>query len=95
MVKPVDSSGSKGVVKIYSSSELKNAVEEALSYSRCGRFIVEEFIKKKVIRSLAMDFPWMENLSLLVMEMSFIAVEMVLESMWRWGNFGHHFWILK
>ena len=47
MVKPVDSSGSKGVVKIYSSSELKNAVEEALSYSRCGRFIVEEFIKKK------------------------------------------------
>lgn len=47
MVKPVDSSGSKGVVKIYSRAELKDAVEEALSYSRGKRFIVEEFIVKK------------------------------------------------
>lgn len=47
MVKPVDSSGSKGVVKIYSVEELKAAVEEALSYSRGKRFIVEEFIVKK------------------------------------------------
>lgn len=47
MVKPVDSSGSKGVVKIFSSDELKDAVEEALSYSRGKRFIVEEFIVKK------------------------------------------------
>lgn len=47
MVKPVDSSGSKGVVKIYKKSELKAAVEEALSYSRKKRFIIEEFIEKK------------------------------------------------
>ena len=47
MVKPVDSSGSKGVVKIYDKDELKAAVEEALSYSRGKRFIVEEFIVKK------------------------------------------------
>ena len=47
MVKPVDSSGSKGVVKIYSKDELEDAVGEALSYSRSGRFIVEEFIVKK------------------------------------------------
>lgn len=47
MVKPVDSSGSKGVVKIYSPEELKPAVEEALAYSRGKRFIVEEFIVKK------------------------------------------------
>ena len=47
MVKPVDSSGSKGVVKIYKKDELKAAVEEALSYSRGKRFIVEEFIVKK------------------------------------------------
>jgi len=47
MVKPVDSSGSKGVVKIYDSSELKSAVDEALSYSRAKRFVVEEFIEKK------------------------------------------------
>ena len=47
MVKPVDSSGSKGVVKIHGKEELKGAVNEALSYSRGGRFIVEEFIRKK------------------------------------------------
>lgn len=47
MVKPVDSSGSKGVVKIYDSSELEAAVNEALSYSRAKRFVVEEFIEKK------------------------------------------------
>ena len=43
----MDSSGSKGVVKIYDKDELKDAVEEALSYSRGKRFIVEEFIVKK------------------------------------------------
>lgn len=47
MVKPVDSSGSKGVVKIYNKHELQDAVQEALVYSRSGRFIVEEFIIKK------------------------------------------------
>ena len=47
MVKPVDSSGSKGVVKIYGKEELKDAVEEALSYSRGKRFIIEDFIVKK------------------------------------------------
>ena len=47
MVKPVDSSGSKGVVKVHDETELKAAVDEALSYSRGKRFIVEEFIEKK------------------------------------------------
>ncbi len=47
MVKPVDSSGSKGVVKIYNNDQLADAVEEALSYSRSKRFIIEEFIVKK------------------------------------------------
>jgi biotin carboxylase len=47
MVKPVDSSGSKGVVKIMDKSELEAAVEEALSYSRSKRIVVEEFIQKK------------------------------------------------
>lgn len=47
MVKPVDSSGSKGVVKIYGVDELKDAVAEALLYSRGKRFIIEEFIVKK------------------------------------------------
>ena len=47
MVKPVDSSGSKGVVKIYNESELKDAFDEAQSYSRSKRVIIEEFIVKK------------------------------------------------
>lgn len=47
MVKPVDSSGSKGVVKVYDRDGVRAAVEEALSYSRGGRFIIEEFIEKK------------------------------------------------
>ena len=47
MVKPVDSSGSKGVVKVEDKDRLPEAVREALSYSRSGRFIMEEFIEKK------------------------------------------------
>lgn len=47
MVKPVDSSGSKGITKLADWSNLQNAVEEALSYSRSKRFIIEEFIIKK------------------------------------------------
>ena len=47
MVKPVDSSGSKGVVKVEEVAKLKDAVMEALQYSRRKRFIVEEFIVKK------------------------------------------------
>lgn len=47
MVKPVDSSGSKGVNKLTDWSQLKCFVEDALSYSRDKRFIIEEFIAKK------------------------------------------------
>lgn len=47
MVKPVDASGSKGVVKVQDLGGLYPAVKEALAYSRCGRFVVEEFIVKK------------------------------------------------
>lgn len=47
MVKPVDSSGSKGVVKVSDPRGIETAVEEALMYSRSKRFIIEEFIEKK------------------------------------------------
>lgn len=47
MVKPVDASGSKGVVKVYDVTGVPAAVEEALGYSRTKRFIIEEFIEKK------------------------------------------------
>lgn len=47
MVKPVDSSGSKGINKMTDKSQLKAFVEDALSYSRAKRFLIEEFIVKK------------------------------------------------
>ena len=46
MVKPVDSSGSKGVSKIETLDELDNAIDYALPFSRCKRFIIEEFVEK-------------------------------------------------
>ncbi|ATP39441.1 carbamoyl-phosphate-synthetase [Solibacillus sp. R5-41] len=45
MVKPVDSSGSKGVSKIDSIDRLQEKVEDALSFSRVKRFIIEEYIE--------------------------------------------------
>lgn len=47
MVKPVDSSGSKGINKIYQEEELEAAYEDAMKYSRTKRIIVEDFIEKK------------------------------------------------
>lgn len=47
MVKPVDSSGSKGINKMTDVLQLKDFVEEALHYSRGKRFLIEEFIVKK------------------------------------------------
>lgn len=47
MVKPVDSSGSKGITKLTDWAKLDAAIEEALSYSRAKRFLIEEFIVKK------------------------------------------------
>lgn len=45
IVKPVDSSGSKGVTVIHDKQKMKEAVEYALSKSRSKRCIVEEFIE--------------------------------------------------
>lgn len=47
LLKPVDSSGSKGVAKIDSSGNVEKFFGEALNYSRCKRVIVEEFIEAK------------------------------------------------
>lgn len=44
IVKPTDSAGSKGVKKISSPDELRPGIEYALSYSRSGEFIIEDFI---------------------------------------------------
>lgn len=47
MVKPVDSSGSKGINKLTDWSQLRTFVDDAMHYSRSKRFLVEEFIVKK------------------------------------------------
>lgn len=47
MVKPVDSSGSKGVNKIYAQEELAAAWRDAWQYTREKRILVEEYIEKK------------------------------------------------
>lgn len=46
IIKPVDSSGSKGVGKVETLDELEEKLTYALSYSRCGRIIVEEYVEK-------------------------------------------------
>ena len=43
IVKPVDSSGSKGVNKIYHIDELENAFNYALEFSREKKIVIEEF----------------------------------------------------
>ena len=46
MIKPVDSSGSKGITKLTDISKLKELIEYALSFSRAKRFVIEEFVEK-------------------------------------------------
>lgn len=46
IVKPVDSSGSKGVSRIDSVHEAEKKLEYAMSFSRGKRVIVEEFVEK-------------------------------------------------
>ncbi len=46
IVKPVDSSGSKGVSKVYNEEELLHAFTESLEFSRVKRVIIEEFFER-------------------------------------------------
>lgn len=46
MIKPIDSSGSKGVFKCCTENDLKRHWDEALRYSISKEIIVEEFIEK-------------------------------------------------
>lgn len=45
VVKPADCNSSKGVIKVFSEEELKEAVNNALNYSRTNTAIIEEFIE--------------------------------------------------
>ena len=46
MIKPVDSSGSKGIVRVNDWSQLDAAYAEALSFSRSKKVVVEEYLEK-------------------------------------------------
>ena len=48
IVKPTDSSGSKGVSKVLEESELQSAVDYAFQFSRNQRIIAEEFIDNEL-----------------------------------------------
>ncbi|WP_461630077.1 ATP-grasp domain-containing protein [Labilibaculum euxinus] len=47
LVKPVDSSGSKGITLVKDLWEIGKAIDYAMKFSRSKRFIVEEYIEKK------------------------------------------------
>lgn len=46
-IKPVDSSGSKGVSKLTNAKDLETKIERALVYSRAKRVIIEEFVERR------------------------------------------------
>lgn len=50
VIKPADSTGSKGVRKVENLSNLKSHIGEAFSISRSGEVIIEEFIDGKEIQ---------------------------------------------
>ena len=45
MVKPVDSAGSKGVSRADRPDQLPAAIDAALAFSHCGRFLIEDYIE--------------------------------------------------
>ena len=46
ILKPVDSAGSKGVSRVDGPASLETAIRNALLFTRCGRFILEDYIEK-------------------------------------------------
>ena len=47
IIKPVDSSGSKGATVLNSIDDISNALCFAFSFSKTNRIIIEEYIEKK------------------------------------------------
>ncbi len=47
IVKPTDSAGSKGVMRVDDPEQLRSAIKHALEFSHNGHFIVEDFIQQK------------------------------------------------
>ena len=53
IVKPVDSAGSKGVTKVESKADLRDAIETALQSSLSKHFVIEDFLDKVGAQSSA------------------------------------------
>jgi biotin carboxylase len=47
IVKPTDSAGSKGVTRVDDERDLKKSIENALRYSHCDEFIIEDYLEQK------------------------------------------------
>ena len=47
IVKPTDSAGSKGVTRVDRKEDLKKSIINALKYSHCEEFIIEDFLQQK------------------------------------------------
>ena len=62
MIKPVDSSGSKGITKVSDTKNFRTAYDEAIKYSMSKKIIVEEFIQKKGYRIAGDGFFFNGNL---------------------------------
>lgn len=62
IVKPTDSAGSKGVTRVDSFKDLKEAVEYAFNHSISHRIIIEEFIEKEGCSSDSDSFSLNGNL---------------------------------
>lgn len=58
VVKPVDSSGSRGVTVLHSWNEIEPAYMHALSFSRAKRIIVEEFVGRMGEQIIGEGFVW-------------------------------------
>jgi len=51
IVKPVDSAGSKGVMKVNSKNELSRSIQNALEFSASNTIIIEDFLESKTYAS--------------------------------------------
>jgi len=57
VIKPLDSQGQRGIKKVHSCSEIRETMEETLSFSREDEFLVEEYYESSEITVSA----WVQN----------------------------------
>ena len=63
VLKPVDSSGSKGVSKLLNLEDFENAYYNAMNYSILKKIVVEDFIKKSIYEMDGDGFVWKGKLA--------------------------------